>query len=179
MQLIGAFQENVRFFGAIGAKPPERAAGAGAIALDAVQNTLVQTVEVTGTTFSVDSTIQRRVETGCPSADQAIKTINADGTVTCETDDDCDPPATTCQLGICLEPDGSIPIEHAMELVVERGVASPFTAVAGQVAGDTSTQAGAGEDAADGPARHDLAQLRLHPSLATIFEKMAAAGRKR
>jgi hypothetical protein len=44
-------------------------------------------LDLTGTTFSVNSTVQQRV-TGSCSAGSSIRAIAADGTVTCEADDE-------------------------------------------------------------------------------------------
>jgi hypothetical protein len=45
-------------------------------------------LSLTGGAFSADATLQRRVNSTCTGAGESIKTINADGSVTCATDTD-------------------------------------------------------------------------------------------
>jgi hypothetical protein len=80
-------------------------------------------ISLTGGAFSADATLQRRVTSTCTGAGESIKTINADGSVTCATDTN-----TTYTAGSGISLTGGA---FSADATVQRRTATP-TCPAGQ-----------------------------------------------
>jgi hypothetical protein len=87
-------------------------------------------------TLGYDATvIQSRVNTGCTGADQSIKTIDQNGTVTCETDDDAGGDITGVTAGTGLSGGGAT---GTVTVTVDSAIVARKDAAAGNQSFDTN-----------------------------------------